>query len=130
MQECFKKIKEQIEENGCELIEATVTDTMLPVSVAIEIVNQVAGEYVHNKEKEMYEAGYTKALDDAIEKFLEYGCFLIEWNPKSSKENLVTDVLRQVKRQAVYNLEKMKQKEIEIVNQVSEEYNSESVNGV
>lgn len=91
---------------------------------AIKIVNQVEEEYVHHNDcenclsteyiqdklREMYEDGYTKALDDAIEKFLEYGCFMIQWSPRLSKEKLVTDVLHQAKGQVVYTLEKMKEK--------------------
>lgn len=64
--------------------------------------------------------GYINAIDDAIEKFLEYGCFCIEWNPKLSKERLVDDVLRQVKGQSVYILEKLKQN--------AEEYNQSLTN--
>ena len=63
---------------------------------------------------------YIKAIDDAIEKFLEYGCFCIEWNPKLSKEKLVDDVMRQVRGQSVYILEKLKQK--------AEEYNQSLAN--
>lgn len=137
MQEVFEKIKERLEEKKDlvpvnRLLDDIINDKPLELgqlmayAEAIEIVNQVAGEYVHNKEKEMYEAGYTKALDDAIEKFLEYGCFMIQWTQRLSKEDLVTDVMRQVKGQAVYTLEKMKQKEIDSVNQVAEECSSKS----
>lgn len=49
-----------------------------------------------------------KAIDKAIEKFLEYGCVCVEWNKELSKEKLVDDVLRQAMGQVVYILEKMK----------------------
>ena len=49
-----------------------------------------------------------KAIDDAIEIFLEYGCVCVEWNKSLSKEKLVDDVIRQVIGQVVYKLEKLK----------------------
>lgn len=47
-------------------------------------------------------------LDEAINKFLEYGCVAVEWNKELSKEKLVDDVMRQAMGQVVYILEKLK----------------------
>lgn len=125
MQEVFEKIKESLEEDRrFALYEMNEAGVGAGLERAIEIVNQVAEEYIHHNDcenclsteyiqdklREMYEDGYTKALDDAIEKFLEYGCFMIQWSPRLSKEKLVTDVLHQAKGQVVYTLEKMKEK--------------------
>ena len=52
--------------------------------------------------------GYNNALDTAIEKFLEYGCIVVEWNKELSKEKLVDDVMKQAIGQVVYILEKLK----------------------
>ena len=52
--------------------------------------------------------GYNKALDDAIDKFLEYGCVVVEWNKELPKEKLVDDVMKQAMGQVVYILEKLK----------------------
>ena len=135
MQELFEKIKERLEENQeiTFYFDGRPPKQVISYDTAIEIVNQVEEEYQSTMSQVKCDAsfsdGYMKALDDAIEKFLEYGCFMIQWNPKLSKENLVTDVLRQVKGQAVYNLEKMKQKAVENVNQISEKCgNSEIAN--
>ncbi len=57
--------------------------------------------------------GYINAIDDAIEKFLEYGCVCVEWNSGLSKEKLVDDVLRQAIGQVVIILEKMKNEQKE-----------------
>ena len=59
-------------------------------------------------DKLIYEQGYNKALDEAIDKFLEYGCVCVEWNNGLSKEKLVDDVLRQAMGQVVIILEKLK----------------------
>lgn len=115
MQEVFEKVKERLRTEKAEL--TTWAEDMafeLGIDKAIEIVNQVAEEYQSTvgqvKCDASFSDGYIKGIDDAIEKFLEYGCFCIEWNPKLSKERLVDDVLRQVKGQSVYILEKLKQK--------------------
>ena len=125
MQEVFEKIKERLRTEKAEL--TTWAEDMafeLGIDKAIEIVNQVAEEYQSTvgqvKCDASFSDGYIKGIDDAIEKFLEYGCFCIEWNPKLSKERLVDDVLRQVKGQSVYILEKLKQK--------AEEYNQSLTN--
>lgn len=70
--------------------------------------NCLSTEYIQDKLKESYDNGYTNAIDDAIGKFLEYGCVCVEWNNGLSKEKLVDDVLRQAMGQVVYILEKMK----------------------
>ena len=59
-------------------------------------------------DKVIYEKGYNNALDDAINKFLEYGCVAVEWNKGLSKEKLVDDVMKQAMGQVVYILEKLK----------------------
>ena len=59
-------------------------------------------------DKVIYGKGYNKALDNAINKFLEYGCVAVEWNETLSKEKLVDDVMRQAMGQVVYILEKLK----------------------
>ncbi|MBR3762206.1 MAG: hypothetical protein IKK59_05630 [Lachnospiraceae bacterium] len=129
LQKYRKKWLEQPNTEPCKGLECISNDCVDCMLTHLENdINQVAEEYRTTmgqvKCDTSFSYGYIKAIDDAIEKFLEYGCFLVEWNPKLSKESLVTDVLRQVKGQAVYNLEKMKQKEIDSVNQVTEEYKS------
>lgn len=129
LQKYRKKWLEQPNTEPCKGLECISNDCVDCMLTHLENdINQVAEEYRTTMGQVKCDAsfsdGYIKAIDDAIEKFLEYGCFCIEWNPKLSKERLVDDVLRQVKGQAVYNLEKMKQKEIDSVNQVEEEYNN------
>ena len=121
MQEVFEKIKERLEDYKTKGFVTGFTNNPYEFGAchamdkAIEIVNQVESEYQSTVGQVKCDASfgdwYIKAIDDAIEKFLEYGCFCVEWNPKLSKENLVIDVLRQVKGQAVYILEKLKQEE-------------------
>lgn len=135
MQEVFEKIKERLEERlkfyENRFAEMSGTDrdvedwgSIKSYKDAIEIVNQVESEYQSTvgqvKCDASFSDGYIKGIDDAIEKFLEYGCFCIEWNPKLSKEKLVDDVMRQVRGQSVYILEKLKQK--------AEEYNQSLAN--
>ena len=78
------------------------------------VVQKIMNEYAiltgqaENKLNQSYDNGYNKALDDAIQKFLQYGCVCVEWSKGLSKEKLVDDVLRQAMGQVVYTLEKMK----------------------
>ena len=132
MKEVFEKIKERLEEASWNTMSTFDEDgfsnddseEVVLTDRAIEIVNQVESEYQSTvgqvKCDASFSDGYIKGIDDAIEKFLEYGCFCIEWNPKLSKEKLVDDVMRQVRGQSVYILEKLKQK--------AEEYNQSLAN--
>lgn len=122
MQEVFEKIKERL--RNIDPQEMMSEEQRNVLNYCIEIVNQVESEYQSTvgqvKCDASFSEGYIKGIDDAIEKFLEYGCFCVEWNPKLSKEKLVDDVMRQVRGQSVYILEKLKQK--------AEEYNQSLAN--